>query len=109
VRIFLCDALESQGYRVLAAGDGRQALALLETAAPPPAAVITDVVMRAMGGRELAERLRRAHPGLPILFICGHVAQPTRGQLPGDEPLLRKPFSPFDLARELRRVLALRS
>ena len=70
-------------------------------------ALVTDVVLPLLGGREVAARLRQDRPLLPVLYISGY----TRGTIPDGELLerttsfLSKPFTPRVLAERLREVL----
>ena len=110
VRNMAARALELRGYRVHATPHGEAALELLAELAEPPALLITDVVMPAMNGRELAERVRQIHPSLPVLFISGYSAAvlDRYGSLPetdGEQMLLAKPFEPDELARCARSLL----
>jgi CheY-like chemotaxis protein len=68
--------------------------------------LLTDVVMPGMSGAELARRARSSHPRLPIVFISGY-ADPEG--VAGDtllHPLVRKPFRPFELRRQVEAALA---
>ena len=95
VRHFAQRVLEERGYRVLAFDDPGLAL---EAATRDPAsydALVTDVIMPAISGPALAERVAAVHPGLPVLFMSGYEA----GELPEGAPRpLAKPFSSGDLA-----------
>jgi CheY-like chemotaxis protein len=106
VRVFASKALEKQGYRVLQARHGRDALLRLSQHDGPVHLVITDIVMPEMGGSELARRLAGEHPELPVLFMSGYtddeVAQ--RG-LGAEQGFLQKPFTSDGLARKVREVL----
>src|SRR5258707_10949907 len=99
--------LERQGYRVLSAADGLEAL---EFAGSPNEAidlVITDVVMPKMLGREVASRVSELQPGVRSLFVSGY-AQSTlgkRGTLDPGVALLTKPFSEAALVDKVREVL----
>ena len=90
------------GYRVLTAGDGRGALAVLAEHAVD--AVVSDVVMPELGGIELARLLRARTPPLPVLLITGFVDEPC--QVPAGVPVLAKPFLPRELAHHLQQLLA---
>ena len=98
--------LEANGYRVLEAANGREALAL-EEARPEIDALVTDLMMPLLGGMELASRLRERRPGLPVVFVSGYTenGMAARG-LERDALLVNKPFTPRDLLRALRRALA---
>jgi PAS domain S-box-containing protein len=100
-------ALEREGYTVLTAADGREALSRVARHEGTIHLLVTDVVMPGMGGRELARRLRRLRPAIRVLFMSGYpgeaVAQPG-GIAPG-APFLQKPFMPEELVRKAREVL----
>jgi two-component system, cell cycle sensor histidine kinase and response regulator CckA len=100
-------ALRSRGFRVMLAGDGAEALRLLETFREPLDLLVTDVVMPNMDGRELADRLRARMPGLKVLFLSGYMddALLRRGVAEANETLLLKPFTPSSLAQRVREVL----
>jgi PAS domain S-box-containing protein len=97
-------ALESEGYTVLVAMDGIEALAL--AAREPVDLVVTDVVMPRMGGRTLVRTLRETRPDLRALFVSGHPerAPEPSALAPGDR-LLRKPFLLCDLCDAARAAL----
>jgi DNA-binding response OmpR family regulator len=61
--------------------------------------VVTDLGMPGMDGYELGRRLREARPGLPILYVSGY------GDAEGAGPILRKPFAPDVLVREVGELL----
>jgi CheY-like chemotaxis protein len=98
VRALMVRALIEQGYRVLEAGDGQEALKIFRKD-PAVQLVVTDIVMPRMSGFELAERL--APTRVPVLFVSGYGDRYT--VLPG--PLLEKPFSPVALTEAVERLL----
>jgi CheY-like chemotaxis protein len=98
VRRYLTRVLVDEGYHVLAAGDGLEALALLEQTPTRIDLVITDVLMPGMTGPELAERLATRPSPPPVLFVSG-----SHTDVPG--PLVKKPFLPADLSLTARWVL----
>jgi CheY-like chemotaxis protein len=104
MRSILTRTMESEHYQVYAAGDGLEALALLEKELPVDL-VIADVSMPRMDGRELVLELSRRYPHLPVVLISGVYLGGTP-DLPG--PVLPKPFTPMALASRVREVLALR-
>jgi len=106
VRNLVCRMLVQNGYRVLEACDGRDALRLCETHPDSIELVLTDLVMPHMAGSELAERLRRARPALRILVMSGYTDEPLMQRL-GRESLafLAKPFTSVDLVEKVRQVL----
>ncbi|HZS85223.1 MAG TPA: response regulator [Stellaceae bacterium] len=80
--------LRHLGHRVIEASSGAAALEILE--AQPVDLVITDHAMPGMSGVELAERIRRSHPGLPVILATGY-ADLARGEDHG-LPRLDKPY-----------------
>jgi len=100
-------ALRARGFSVMLAGDGAEALRLLETYREPLDLLVTDVVMPNMDGRELADRLRARMPRLKVLFLSGYMddALLRRGVYEANETLLLKPFTPSSLAQRVREVL----
>ncbi len=107
VRRMAARALAGQGYTVLEAENGAEALELLARTTGPVDLVLTDVVMPRLNGRELGERLAAERPELPVLFMSGYTDDDIvrRGLLHPDAPFLQKPFMPADLARRVREVL----
>jgi CheY-like chemotaxis protein len=108
VRAIARETLERAGYRVLAAADGSQALALAGSHDGPIDLLLTDVIMPGMNGRELAATLTRRRPGLRVLYASGYTDNMLEGQgaLTPGVTLLDKPFTPADLAAKVRDVLA---
>ena len=104
VRGLIRRMLESQGYTVIEASDGGCALAVLEEPLQPIAALVTDVVMPGLRGPELARRAAELRPGLPVLYLSGHV-DPAFGA-GGEAHFLGKPFRAEELAAKLREILA---
>ncbi len=99
--------LETQGYTVLAAADGQEALEVALNYEGPIHAMVTDIVMPGITGRELAERMKVARPDTRILFMTGYtedVIAPS-GVLAEEIALIEKPFTPDELTAKLRTVL----
>jgi len=107
VRSLTRHILQMQGYAVLEARDGEQALQVAEEHQGGFQLLLTDVVMPRMGGRRLAERLAQAHPGLKVLFLSGYTddAVVRHGVLEAEVAFLQKPFTPSALAEKVRDVL----
>jgi len=99
--------LEGQGYRVLEAANGVEALRVAAGHAGRIDLLLTDVVMPQMGGRELADRLRVGRPGIKVLFTSGYTNDSVvrHGVTDHSVPFLQKPFVPSSLARKVRAVL----
>ncbi len=108
VRTLAGVVLESQGYQVLLASNGRDALQMAsEHKGSPIRLVITDVIMPHMGGRMMAEWLKTADPDLRILFTSGYTddALAQHGVSEEEIEFLPKPYTPAALLRKVREVL----
>jgi CheY-like chemotaxis protein len=107
VRRMAARALAAQGYAILEAENGAEALEVLARGGGPIDLVLTDVVMPLVNGRELGERLSVERPGLRVLFMSGYTDDDIvrRGLLRPGSPFLQKPFMPGDLSRKVREVL----
>jgi CheY-like chemotaxis protein len=93
IRNLMALCLEGEGYQVITARDGCQALALWKRHRMEIDLVITDIEMPEMSGLELVDRLNRRHAGIPILIISGSGGGPpevTGGNCP--PRFLAKPF-----------------
>jgi len=100
--------LERNGYTVLEASNGAEALRVLERRQEPIALVLTDLVMPEMGGRELASKLRIVSPTSRVLFMSGYTEDAVLRQSvmePG-AVFLDKPFTFDTLIRKVREALA---
>jgi CheY-like chemotaxis protein len=99
--------LERQGYRVVAAANGTEALRLGTESAERIHLLITDVVMPELGGFGLAEQLASRDPALKVLYMSGHADDTVvrRGELPPGIAFLQKPFTAEALAQKVRSVL----
>jgi PAS domain S-box-containing protein len=99
--------LTQNGYKVIVAADGAEALATARQFAGHIDLLLTDVVMPHMQGNELAPRLLEARPDLRVLYMSGF-AQPALaadGTLPPELALLDKPFNEPTLLARVREVL----
>jgi CheY-like chemotaxis protein len=95
------------GYQVLSAANGHDALGLAQERAGPIHLLLTDVVMPKMLGKEVAERFAQQRPDTRVLFMSGY-AQPVLGAKGNLEPgfsLVEKPFSEATLLSKVRDVL----
>jgi signal transduction histidine kinase len=107
VRELVCEVLENQGYNVLCAGDGIEALDLAEDYDDEIHLLVTDVIMPHMNGHELAARLSALRPDMKILYVSGYSDNDIgdHGLLEPHSELLQKPFTPQTLARKIRDVI----
>jgi PAS domain S-box-containing protein len=99
--------LETFGYAVVGAADGREALEYLRSGQPTPALVISDVVMPGVGGPELLRRMREAGLRVRTLFTSGYTERDMheRETLDPRLPFLSKPWTVTDLLHRIREVL----
>ncbi|HXY70565.1 MAG TPA: ATP-binding protein, partial [Gemmatimonadales bacterium] len=107
VREVVSAVLSQKGYRLLRAPDGQTALELAQAQPGEIQLLVTDLVMPGMTGRELAEALAAARPGLKVLYMSGYTddAVVRHGVLEAGMPYLQKPFAPEALARKVRELL----
>jgi two-component system, cell cycle sensor histidine kinase and response regulator CckA len=108
VRELEASVLREQGYRVLEAVDGQEALELLKGPLDPaPDLLVTDLAMPRLGGRELSDLVRGLYPQMRILRISGATGDDgTRVELPiAAMAFLHKPFTIEELTRKIREVL----
>jgi CheY-like chemotaxis protein len=99
--------LARNGYRVLAAADGPAALAMLDQHRDQVKVLLTDVVMPQMPGKQLADKVRAAYPGIRVLFMSGYTQGllSAQGVLDQDVHLIEKPFDQAALLTELNEAL----
>lgn len=107
VRELISSLLEAQGYRVLSAKNGVEALRLAETGSETIDLLVTDVVMPEMGGKELAERLKSERTALEVVFISGYTnnALFEENILKEGVNFLQKPFKASQLIQAVRKAL----
>lgn len=110
VREIMLSFLRASGYSVLAAGNGREALALIEKEGVPDL-VVTDVVMPEMSGGEFAEEVRKRWGDLPFIYMSGYPNDAIAHRLISHSKvqILTKPFRPEVLIQTIRKVLTERS
>lgn len=107
VRLLIRTVLEQNGYRILEASGGAEAMELAKQHPNSIQLIVTDVVMPEMGGRQLVEALRRMHPKAKVLYLSGYTddAVVRHGVLHDTANFLQKPFATLALARKVREVL----
>jgi two-component system, cell cycle sensor histidine kinase and response regulator CckA len=108
VRHLALTVLAAQGYNVLSASNGQDALnTARDHKGPPIRLVVTDVIMPQMGGKVMAEWLKTANPDLRILFTSGYTddAITCQGVLEKGVEFLPKPYTPGTLLLKVREML----
>jgi CheY-like chemotaxis protein len=107
VRCILTDILQTQGYHVIVASNGMEALKTATETNGTIHLMVTDVVMPQMSGRELAEQVTRIRPDMKILYMSGYTddAIVRHGLLDEKLNFLQKPFDSAAAARKVRQVL----
>ena len=108
LRPLIIDVLKGFGYKTLEARHGKEALLVCEQHQGHIHLVLTDVIMPQMSGRVLADKLESLYPGIKVLFMSGHNENAIvhQGVLHEDTSFIQKPFSPYDLVKKVREVLA---
>jgi two-component system, cell cycle sensor histidine kinase and response regulator CckA len=107
VRKVAARILRNEGYRVLCASHGQEALATCEQHTGEIHLLLTDVVMPEMNGRQLAEHLQRTRAGMRVLYMSGYPddAIAHHGVLEAGTKFIGKPFHSRDLLRKVREAL----
>lgn len=108
LREMTCEFLRMQGYTVLEATNGVEAVEAIQHYKAPIHLMLTDVVMPGINGPELAKRAATLCPGMKVLYASGYARDLLEacGASAPDIPLLEKPFNFDSLAQEIRELLA---
>lgn len=109
VRGLVRDVLAGDGYRVLEAGDGQDAIRVAAEHPGPIHLLLTDVVMPGMNGQALAERLKSIRPETKVLYVSGYTDEAIfrQGVRPEANNFLHKPYTKDGLISKLQQVLEL--
>jgi two-component system, cell cycle sensor histidine kinase and response regulator CckA len=109
VRRLAVRILLGEGYHVLEAAGGEEAIQVLQRAFQRIHLVVTDVAMPGIGGRQLGETIFRCWPRVRVLFMSGFPAHRIveEGALDPTSPFLQKPFTRDQLTRKVKDVLAI--
>lgn len=107
VRELVCEVLQEQGYNILCARDGVDALEMAGNLDGTIHLLVTDVIMPNMNGQELAAKLSALRPDMKVLYVSGYSDNDIgdHGVLDPRFDLLQKPFTPQTLARKIRDVI----
>lgn len=107
VRTLAAQILRSAGYQVITAEDGHRALESVDKRNGRIDALLTDVIMPDMNGKELADHLAARDPSIRTLFVSGYTADVIahHGVLAEGVELLEKPFTRHGLLRRVRGLL----
>jgi PAS domain S-box-containing protein len=107
VRNLVCRILKDLGYRVLEAGEGKEALRLAQEHEGKIHLILTDAVMPGMGGKELVSQMEALRPGTKSLYVSGYTNKTIvqHGIVDASVAFLQKPFTIESLARKVREVL----
>jgi PAS domain S-box-containing protein len=107
VRHIVTQMLREQGYTVLPASGGAEALQIAEAHSGPLQLLLSDVMMPRMNGPELAERMRKLRPDMRVLFVSGYTDGEIvrEGELQPGTDYLQKPFTREQLTDKVREVL----
>ncbi len=107
VRELVCQVLSDQGYEVVYASNGSEALVVHAAHPGNIALLVTDVVMPQMGGLELSRQLLAERPEMKVLYVSGYSESDMseQGLLSADLDFLEKPFTPQALIRKVKELL----
>jgi len=107
VRDLTFTILEREGYTVLTAGSGGEAMAALDHHEGPLHLLLTDVVMPDMNGRQLFDRVSERYPDLKVLYMSGYAENviARRGVMDPGVHFIQKPFSVKVMAARIREAL----
>ena len=108
VRKLTAEVLKQQGYTVLSAINGHEAVKVIENSHRDDIdLLLTDVVMPVMGGRELAKRYKSSYPAGKVIYMSGYpsATQPDADYLRSKTEFMQKPITVSELTRKVRETL----
>lgn len=110
LRRFVARILVEEGYVVLEAGNGAEAIERVSATGSTIDVVVSDIVMPGINGIELIRRLAEIHPDLPVVLMSGYgTAQLTDRGITTACAVLAKPFSRERLVDEVKRCLSIKA
>lgn len=107
IRVLVRFMLEEEGYRVIDAEGGREALLIAADPVYPISLLVTDILMPHMNGRDLADRVASIRPAIKVLYISAYSAEilAAHNLCPEGSDYVKKPFNQKTLAAKVRAVL----
>lgn len=107
IRRMIKNILESEGYKLIVAADGLEAMEAAQSYAGEIHLLLTDVIMPNLNGKELADSLKKIRPAMEVIFMSGYTDDfiAHHGVLEPDVHFLQKPVTPSNLAQKIRQVL----
>ena len=106
IRGFTRRILIQQGFHVIEASDGAEALEVASVYAQPIDLLLTDVIMPKVNGLLLAQQLLQERPAVRVLYMSGYVEKSLLVAKHPESILLQKPFTPQTLIAAVRQVFA---
>jgi signal transduction histidine kinase len=99
--------LEKAGYDVVVARSSAEVLILIEDRGERFGLMLCDIILPHMNGPELVDRIRRLHPGIPVVFMTGDPGENSDlfPRISDENQLVMKPFSPKHLLETVGRIL----
>jgi len=97
--------LEQNGYTVLEAGNGPEAVEVAQAAGRPIDVLLTDMVMPGMNGRAVAERVSRLYPEIKVVYMSGYTGFSSRESASFNAVIIAKPFTRAVLLQKIREAL----
>jgi len=104
IRALVHMILEEEGYVVMAAGDGREALAQVQQ--QQPSLILLDLNMPVMSGWELHDELRSREIGVPVVYMTAAQRARAEAELHGAQGFLAKPFGLHELLQTVEQFVA---
>jgi CheY-like chemotaxis protein len=105
VREMLTLTLESNGYHVIPAGDGPNAIDAAKSFAGNIDLMVTDVIMPSLSGPDTVKRIRQFRPYLKVIFVTGYAEEPCTKPVAPYSVTLEKPLRPEVLLTRIRELL----
>jgi DNA-binding NtrC family response regulator len=105
VRRFATRVLARDGYTVIGAQDGAEALELFQNGNPPDV-VVSDIVMPRLNGVELMQAISVSHPGIPVILMSGYASEALSAMgIATPCGIINKPFPAERLLAEVHRCV----